>query len=102
MTFRERAVEALSQAQGEEPSMIEARYGEELDIICPLALDFTPVEIVRAVQAIKGMDTQAMIMNEQDQMTFWGDDEATVSMYGKLQEEGNREDVKKYMDENYG
>jgi hypothetical protein len=66
-------------------------------------LDLTPGEIVRLVQIINHADLEGvMVFNDDDELTTFESHPDTESLIAKITAEGDREDVKAYIDEKYG
>ena len=59
--------------------------------------DLTPPEIVALVYAMQALPENAMVMNEQGQMTMLQDLPGLISFANKLNESGRRDDVKEYI-----
>ena len=65
-------------------------------------MDLTPIEVVRLVQIVAALPEGAMVMNENDELTMLATDEHTQTLARKIREQGDREDVKAYIDAHYG
>lgn len=100
--LREVIVNALSKSEGEEPDMIEARYGEQLDVIQSIGLLWLePSEVVRLVQLFNFIPEHAMTMNEDNQMSLFEEDPFVVSLAQKVSKLSERDDVKAYIDRHF-
>lgn len=64
--------------------------------------DLTAAEIVSMVQIFKAIPENVMVFNENGELTMLENLDSVKSLAEKLNEAGEREDVKAYIDEHYG
>lgn len=60
--------------------------------------DLTPQEIIGLVYAMQALPENAMVANENNELTLLIDLPGLVSFANKLNEAGKRDDVKEYID----
>lgn len=64
--------------------------------------DLTPAEVVAFVQLLQSVPENVMIVNENNELTMLDNLDSVQSLAAKLNEAGDREDVKAYIDKHYG
>lgn len=64
--------------------------------------DLTPEEIVALVHLFQALPDNVMVINENNELTMLDKLDSVQSLAKKLNEAGDRDDVKAYIEEHYG